>query len=273
MKNKIIILIILSISTLVGCYQVTEGDLYEDYKQVVVIEALVNNKKPPYYVKITYSANPTDTVDYNIVRNAKVSISDRKDKLNYLQKISDNIYELDNITGTPDSTYFLDVFIDGVEYKANETMLKPPIIYRTEIKYRDEYVPVSGNYIKLFLNKDKHKVNYYKLDITKNDTLYNTYDDLIIFSDAYAEDTLRYLIPYAFNPKDSVVVDLNIISEDIYKYFYALKKQTINTFSNIQTPLKNPPNSIVNNPLGCFQVSAVTTIDIVIPDTSSIVIN
>lgn len=268
MNKKNIILIALTVFSLVSCYQITEGDLYEDYKPTVVIEATINNQKPPYFVKVTYSAKPEDSVNYYNIYNAKVSISTCSNKLNYLKKVEDNMYMADNIIGYPDSTYFLNIFIDGKEYKAKDKMPTPAKIYRTEIKYRTQYVPSEGNYIKLYLDKKERNVRYYKLNITKNGVLYDTYNDLILFSDTYSKDTFEYLIPYAFKPSDTVIVDLNVITEDVYKYFYALKKQTTSTFSNIQAPLKNPVENITNQPLGFFQVSALSSLNIVIPDSN-----
>ena len=154
--------------------------------------------------------------------------------------------------------------VDGIEYEAREVMPEPAIVYKTEIKYIDKFVPVEGYYIKLFINKNKSNTRFYKLEVTKNDSLFNDYSDLIIFDDAYADDTVEYLVPYAFNRGDSTIINLNIINENNFRYFYALKKQTTNTFSNIQTPLKNPPVNINNYPLGYFQVFSSTKLNIVI---------
>ena len=262
-KYILVLIILLGLS---GCYQVTEGDLYEEYVPKIVIEAQINNLAPPYFVKVSYSAPPDESVDFYPVSDAEVFISDDNGNTDYLKKISSNTYAAYDLQGTPNVEYSLNIFVDNQEYTSHDIMPEPATIYRTEVKYIHQFVPEIGNYIKLFIDK-KINTRFYKLDIMKNDTLYNDYSDLIIFDDAYAEDTVVYLVPYAFEAGDSVVVDLNVITEDIYRYYYALKKQTTNTFSNIQTPLKNPPANIGNQSLGFFQVSSITRLNIVIVDS------
>ena len=267
MSCKIYIILFFGILwSLTGCYEVTEGDLYEFYKPKVVIEAQIDNQAPPYFVKISYSAQPDDTVDYYLISGAIVNISDNNDNSERLTKISPNTFAAYNLQGNPEVEYYLNILVDGLEFEAREVMPKPATVYKTEVKYINQFVPVKGRYIKLFMDKNESSIRYYKIDVTKNDSLFNDYGDLIIFDDAYADDTVEYLIPYAFNLGDSVNIDVNVINENNYRYYYALKKQTTNTFSNIQTPLKNPPANISNQPLGFFQVSAITRLNIVIGD-------
>jgi len=247
-----------------SCYEVTEGDLYEDYIPKIVIEAKLDNQAPPYCVKVSYSAHPDDSISYNLVSNAIVFIYDNKGNSELLTKISPNTFCAYDLQGIPDVDYYLNVVVDGLEYEAHEVMPEPVAVFKTEVKYISQFVPVAGNYIKLFMDKNESSTRYYMLEVTKNDSLFDDYGDLIIFDDAYADDTVEYLVPYAFNPGDSVSIDVNVINESNYKYYYAIKKQTTNTFSNIQTPLKNPPGNISNKPLGFFQVSAITRLNIVI---------
>ena len=96
---------------LLGCYQVTEGDLYEEYEPRVVIEAQISNLPPPYYVKLSYSAKPTDSVDFHPITNAEVFLSDNKDNSEYLTMISPGIYESDDLQGVKDIKYTLNAFI------------------------------------------------------------------------------------------------------------------------------------------------------------------
>lgn len=266
-RSQIVSLLILTtLSTLPSCYQASEGELYEDYEKKIVIEAYINNQTPPYYVKVSYSTSPDDSVDFYPITHAKVSMSDIEGTLKPLERVSENIYATTEIQGMPGTKYHLNIIVDQQEYIANEIMPDSAIIYRYEVKYIYQYVPVAGNYIKMFIIK-KDYVSFYKLDVTKNGTTYSDYSDLIIFDDAYANDTLVYLVPYVFSAGDSVTVDLNVISEDVFKYYYALKKQTTNTFSNIQTPLKNPPNNLYNQALGVFQASTITRLNVIISDS------
>jgi hypothetical protein len=143
-------------------------------------------------------------------------------------------------------------------------MIEPHKILKTEIKYKSEFVQHPGYYVRLYFDKNDNNKHFYKLNVIKNGQTFDSYSDLIVFDDAYAKDTVDFLVPYAFNESDTVIIDLNTISEQTYTYYYALLKQSTNSFSNIQTPLKNPPTNITLNPLGFFFVESVSRVNLII---------
>ncbi len=262
-KIKCISVLIVFFS-LYGCYQVSEGDLFEDYEPKIVIEGNISNMPPPYYVNVSYSANPDDDVDYHPISDAQVIVSDNNGNSEMLELLKPGIYIVNELNGLPGTEYVLYVSVDNKVYTAAEVMPEPCVVLKSKINHLSTFVSDTGNYIKLYIEKDNDLTNYYKLEISKNDSLYNGYNDLIVFDDAYASDTIEYLIPYAFRISDTVDIKLHVIPHSMYKYYYTLKKQTNNTFSNIQTPLKNPPSNITNMTLGYFNVSSVTQIELII---------
>lgn len=247
-----------------GCFEVYESDLYENYKPTVVIEAKINNHELPYYVYVSHSADPNDTLDFYPTTEALIFLSDNEGNSERLQEVQPGTYIGNEIKGYPNNEYQLNVQVGAREYQAKEVMFDTAIIAKIEILYLDEFVPEEGKYIKLYIEKSDDFTQYYKLEVLKNDSLYNSYSDLVIFDDAYAEDTIEYLVPYAFYDGDSVAINLHVISSSVYKYYYELSKQTNNTISNIQAPMQNPTSNINNGALGCFMVSAVTQIGVVI---------
>jgi len=263
-KIKYIVLFFLTFICLHGCYVISDEDLFEVYDPKIVVEAQINNLNQPHVVKISQSVNPNDSIISNTISNAIVIVSDNKGNSELLQMREPGIYLMNEIKGIPETEYSLSVSINDKKYSAVEVMPNAAIISKTEIKYIDKFVSESGNYIKLYILKVNKQPHYYKVEVTKNDSLYNSYDDLIIFDDAYSTDTIKYLVPYAFKPNDSVMIDLHAISSEMYRYHYELRKQTNNTFRNIQPPMQNPPSNIQSDVLGYFQVSAITRLNIVI---------
>jgi len=247
-----------------GCYELSDEDLFEVYEPKIVIEAHLNNLNKPHEVKISQSVNPNDSSSNNPISNANVVVSDNLGNTELLKMTSPGTYLLSEIKGVPETEYSLSVSIDQKKYTAVEVMPITAIIVKTEIKYLDKFVPEKGKYIKLYILKKNNKTHYYKLEVTKNDSLYNGYSDLTLLDDTYSTDTVKFLVPYAFNSNDTVMIDLHAITSEMHKYYSELSKQTNNTFRNIQPPMQNPPSNIQSDALGYFQVSAVTRINFVI---------
>jgi len=260
---RIIYIIVLFIF-LTGCYQVSHDDLFEEYSSQLVIDALINNIDTVFYVYVSYSANPTDTVNSYPVDNALVIINDDSDNFEILEWVGKGKYISSKIKGIPKNKYSLKISYKGNLYIAEETMIEPHKIFNTKTTYKNKFVQHPGYYVKLFFEKRDKNKHYYKLNVTKNGKTYDSYSDLIIFDDAYAKDTVDFLVPYAFSEGDTVTIDLNTITEQTYTYYYALLKQTTNSFSNIQSPLKNPPTNITLNPLGFFFVESVSRVNLII---------
>ena len=260
-RNIIFITLFISLTS---CYVVSENDLFEDFEPKIVVEAQINNIDRCCYVSIAKTANPNDSISHYPFSDAQVIVSDNLGNSELLYLVSPGIYTGNEIMGSPNTEYYLLVSIDEAEYTALDVMQKPAIVSKTEIKYIDKFVAEEGNYIKLYIQKEKSNTSYYKLEVAKNDSLFDSYNDLIIFEDTYAIETFEYLIPYAFQINDTVTIDLHKISSEMYKYYFELSKQTNSSFQYIQAPMQNPPSNLSNNALGYFQVSAITRLDILI---------
>lgn len=247
-----------------SCFEVSEDSLYEDYDPKLVIEGIVTSEHPPYFIKVSKSAPPDDTVDFFPVNNARIIINDNLDEEELARWVSPGLYEVGSFTGKPGAEYHMLVTVDNNDFIATEVMHQVPKVDSISIDYRQNYVDGDGYYFKLFINKQGLATNYYKVEVTKNDSLYNAYSDLLIFDDAYAEQQYSYVLPYSFNNGDLVSIRLIAISEDIYTYYYGLTRQTTNIFSNIQPPFLNPESNIKYGVLGYFQASAVLQVDTIL---------
>ncbi|PKP07994.1 MAG: hypothetical protein CVU09_17710 [Bacteroidetes bacterium HGW-Bacteroidetes-4] len=249
-----------------GCFEVSESILFEDYKPQLVIEGLVDSDAPPYFIKVSQSAPPDGDEDFFPVNNARIIMSSSLQEEEIARWVSPGTYEVGSFTGKPGAQYNLLVQIDDKQYIAQEYMPSLPAIDSVSIDYRKNYVDGDGYYFKLFIQKKANEVNYYKVDVRVNDSVFNGYDDLLIFDDSYFEDQYTYILPYAFNRNDSIGIVLRRISENMHQYYNGLIRQTTNVFGNIQPPMLNPESNVNYDVLGYFQASAVVKIDTLIVD-------
>lgn len=247
-----------------GCYEPLEGDLFEDYLPKVVIEGRFSNQEPPYFINVSITAPPDGIPDFFPVNGAVIKISNDFGMSAIADSFSSGKYIINNWDLIPSNWYHLKVYTDGKVYTADELMPSYPKIDSFQVNYRSNFVDGSGYYFKLFIHAKVDTTQYYRAEVWKNGELFNSYSDLLFFDDSYTKEQFAWTAPYAFSKGDSVNIKLHGISENMYKYYYGLSKQTTNNFSNIQPPMLNPPSNINNHPLGYFQVSAVSSIDSVL---------
>lgn len=249
---------------LYGCFEVSETILFEDYQAQVVIEGVIDSDAPPYFIKVTQSAPPDRDEDFFPVNNARIIVNSSLQEEEIARWISPGTYEVGSFIGIPGAQYSLLVQIEAQQFIAQDYMPPLPIVDSVSIDYRTNYIDGNGYYFKFFIQKRASEVNYYKVDVRLNDSLFNGYADLLLFDDSYFENQYTYILPFAFEPNDSVSIALHRISEPMYQYYYGLIRQTTNVFGNIQPPMLNPESNINSDVLGYFQASAVVKIDTLI---------
>jgi hypothetical protein len=261
---KVFILVLSIQLTLTGCFEISGDSLYEDYNSKLVIEGIIDSGLPPYYIKVSKSAPADGEVDFFPVNDARILVNSTLGDGEIARWVSPGVYELGSFTGNPGVTYSLLVSVDNEDFIAEDVMPEVPVLDSVEINYRINYTDGTGYYFKFYFLKPLNVTNYYKFEITLNDSLYNGYSDLILIDDAYSENLFEYILPYAFNTNDAVSIVIHAISPIIYTYYYGLTRQTTNVFSNIQPPILNPESNIQTNVLGYFQASSKIKIDTLI---------
>ncbi len=254
----------LTILFLSGCYEPLKGDLFDEYLKSVVIEAKISSQEPPYLVYVSFTAPPDGVLDFIPVNDATATISNDLGEKVTAEFVEAGKYSITDWTVQPSNWYHLRVNVEGKVYTADELMPPFPIIDSFQINYRLNFVDGSGYYFKLFIKTKVDTIQYYRAEVWKDGSLYNGYSDLLVFDDSYTNGQFAWTAPYAFAIGDSATIKLHGITENMYKYYYGLNRQTTNNFSNIQPPLLNPSSNINKNPMGYFQVSSVSRIDSVL---------
>jgi len=247
-----------------GCIQPSDDDLFEPSLPSVVIEGLITDSLPPYWVKVSWSVSGESETSFLPIDSAEVTLSDNVGNTEHLTWMGNGLYQASSIQGIMGNEYNLQVEVSGAIFTASEQMRQKPVIDSISIAYQEITVPDKGYYITIHGHRPNNTVNFYKLDLQTTDTVYNGYSDLLIWEDSRAVPEQTVTIPYAFNPNDTVYLTIYSITESMYNYYNGLLKQTQNNFSNIQPPKLNPPTNISSEPLGYFQVSPITTLMVVI---------
>lgn len=224
----------------------------------LVIEALVTNESGKQVVKVSRTVSVEDSVTFKAVENAVVHLMDDNFQFEELKQVSPGVYETDSIKGIPGRSYTLEVTVNDTLYSATEKMYKSGSFDSITVKYiEDHSFFEDGYYIHAFAFKESNTVEYYKASVTENDSLYNGYEDMILFDNIFVQAEIELIVPYAFEAGDTVKIKSYTLSKEVFDYHSALFNLTVNVYGNISRVIENPPSNISNGALGYFQVSDV----------------
>jgi len=268
LRNKKYILTVITILTIAttGCYEPSDIDAFDSGEPAIVIEGLITDHDSTSTVTVSRSVSAKDTNDYLPVNNALVLLRDDMGNSAQLENIGNGKYQTSEIIGIPEHEYLLTVEVDGMRYNSIELMPKAFDIDSIIVEYKNSRTlfDTIGYYISVFTPKIKDTIQYYRIEIEKNNKQLNGYSNLWLFEDSHEKNFFRMDITHDFELGDTVIVKVFSISPSIYEYLFGLSKQFSVNFSNIQPPLTNPESNINPTALGYFQVSSVNTYQIVI---------
>lgn len=255
--KKIILLLSLFATTLVGCDKEITLEL-DDSQPKLVIDGSITDQAGPYFVQLSMSTsvnNPTRIIGVN---NARVIITDQAGVKDSLQLVSNGLYRTQKIKGVEGGTYNLEVFVDQKKYTASASMPQKVNLdslrintfpFNGEIRY--SVIPVYSDPIMLG--------NSYRFIQKINDTLDLTFH---VFNDNLnngkvnqrplrgGDDNLK------IKPRDNVFVEMQCISNTSYTYYYSLNLQS-GAGPGGGTAPSNPPSNIEGGALGVFSAHTV----------------
>lgn len=270
MKTKYIFFyIIISLSMIYSCYVPSKESLFAEGKSELVVEARVtNNPKIENRVKLSLTVNGKSKQNYEPVNDAEVILINKtQKKIEKLKHQSEGNYKGSLLKSLAGDECRLEINYKGNVYSANEHLPDKPEIRLLGIVYKDSTMVDKkevGYYSYFVLKKNTKKTSFYKIEIILNDTLLDSYEDLLLFDDRMYTNNQIIKLPYVFNEKDKVRINFFSINEVIYDYYYALSNQTTNLYSNISPPSVNPKNNVFPNVLGYFNATSVYSFDTVL---------
>jgi hypothetical protein len=250
--NKILLFSILVIAV-VSCRKVINVKL-DTTASRIVIEGAVYNQPGPYFVRITKTGSYFDTTRLPAIANATVIIKDNTGIADTLRYTNNGIYQTRRTRGVAGRTYTITVKADGIEYKAESTMPLPVPI--DTITY--EYVSTTGlansdpGY-KVFVSykEPAATVNYYQLNIYRNDTLLND-DGYYMIEDKLTngKNQKEEFFSDKLKVKDTVTAELLSLNKANYDYLRTLSDIVYN--GGFSAAPANPISNWNNNALGFF---------------------
>ncbi len=256
--NKLFfILIITFIAGLSSCEDVIDIKL-NNTEPRIVIEAKLYDQLQPATILITKTSDFFDTLTYNTVSGAEVTISDSNgNTFNIPETDSAGLYQT-NLFGETGETYTLTVKAEGKTYTATAEMKPPLKIDSLVAKYRTNPLPYQddGYDIICYLNDSADFNEYAKLDIYKNQR--RSYE-IYLFEDTYTDGTNFEYKFYneTFQINDTAAVLILGCDRSVYEYLYTYAEIVSENFHDSGTPY-NPVSNISNNALGYFGVFSVS---------------
>jgi hypothetical protein len=253
---KKIAVIIATAMALSSCEKVIELNL-NNAEPKVIIEAALSNQAEPATVKISKTVNFYNNNNFEGVSGAKVSIKDAAGKETLLTETSVGIYQSQKYQAKEETTYTLNVEVEGKKYEAKSTMPKAVILNNIETSF-SKAGPAGENFqITPIYTDPLEKGNAYRFIQYAN----NKPDPTYYVSNDYVRNGLVNIRPI-FNPNykltegDNYTLEMQCIDNSTYNYFYTLSQISGNGPGGGITPT-NPPNNWNNGALGYF--SAHTT--------------
>ena len=279
-KNKILSLII-AVLVSWGCQEIIDVDLTQSEKKLVIEGRLVNERSFQK-IKISESLNYYDTAGLSPFKDAEVVLLDDDNNLitQFNYKSEDSAYT----TSTPvalqvGQEYTLQIEAKGERLEANGTILEnatlDSLYYLSDKELESIGQPSFGEGYFLFVNGSLNNegIEYFKLDVTVNDTLQNSRGDFsnsVLTSEFFGKEFQALPVPGLFEEEDSVSLELYTLNEDVYQYYVEFINLLFNDGGVFSPPPVNPTTNIKNltdpenEPLGFIQFSAVQRKSIVI---------
>jgi hypothetical protein len=275
MRNGITILLIAFV--LAGCEETVELDINQ-VPERVVIEGHVTNVADRQFVRVTRSRGFYQSGNTTRITNAQVIIRD---------DAGEQVQFVHNPNGTPDSagyyipspgytgivgrTYTMTVSLDGQTYEASDKLLRVTTLdsmgYRPNV-FREREEPSDGKIWELLIyakepqeTEDNYLIKYYR-----NDSLvYNRKTDVYVLNDYGVGENIDGVpssVYYA--PGDKARVEMYSLSRDGFLFFSDLVTILNSDGGMFSPPPANPRSNISGGAMGFFQVSAMSTIEIVL---------
>lgn len=242
---------------------------------IPTIEAIWTDQGIFNEVKITLSNTYYDSLDYEVVKDAEVTIRQRSSgKIIPFRFFDGTKSYRANPTERAQSgeTYELNVKWRGREFQSSGVMLEAPIVDSVTWKFEEKRLfREEGYYIKVYGKAPFQENNNYRIRVIENDTLKNQRDDYLLFDDTFGlgffEEGLE--LGYAFQEKDRVRLELYRLNRDAFDYLNQLVNLLFNDGGLFSPPPQNPTSNIKvvkgdSEVLGYFVVSPVLSRSVVI---------
>jgi hypothetical protein len=254
------ILIALCMIIVSSCEKIINVDLNTNNPKLIV-EANVTDQPGPYQVSLSHSVNYYDANNFPVVTGAHINITDNAGNSESLFEITPGKYQTQSLQGVDGRTYTLSIVTtDGNQYSAVSTM--PAFVPIDSINFVPNRDSTTFRVICKFKDPEG-ELNYYKLQLSSNDTMGLDTTRVRIIADGFADGqelSLTYRTRLILG--DTVSIRLESIDKVTYDFYRTLPNVEGGLESFASAPPANPVTNLSNGALGYFSahsLSAVTT--------------
>jgi len=254
---KKILFLTLLITSLVSCEDVIDVKL-NNTEPRIVIDAKLYDQFQPARVILTKTSDFFDTLTFNTVSGAEVTISDNEGNTVSIPESDSAGMYTENFFGEIGKTYTLTIKTEGQTYTASAEMKPPLLIDSLSAKYRTNPLPYqeAGYDISCWLKDSANFNQYAKLDISKNQEQSFV---IYLFEDTYTDgnDFEYKFYNETFQIGDTAAVFSSSCDPQVYEYLYTYAEIASDAFRDSGTPY-NPTSNLSNNALGYFGVFSLS---------------
>lgn len=267
-KTQATILTLLSTLAFTGCQKVINVNL-NDAAPRIVIEGLITDRRGPYTVTISKTADYFNASALQTVSGATVLITDNFDNLDTLKELKPGVYFTSRVRGVADRSYTLKVLSEDQQYEGSCTLPGRVNIDSLKLVKSDiSRFDFDGNRNTLHLEihcffKDPEEKNYYRVKVFKNDSIDT--ENYRLYDDQYTNGLYTELRVARATRGDTYRIELWAIDKQTYG-FYRTLGELLDVNPVFGSTQANPNNNLSNGALGYFGAGAVSSKTIIITD-------
>ncbi|MDN3688474.1 DUF4249 domain-containing protein [Cyclobacterium jeungdonense] len=248
----------------------------ENRDKIPVIEGVWTDNPSENFVSVAYSRDYYDTLDNELIPDALVQIEDLNNggivEFRYVGELG-HYLPLNQQAAEIGHEYRLRVALEGNEYSATGTTLEAPVLDSITYEFKEErFFADEGYYLTLYGKIPFNENNFYRLKLTRNDTLLNRRSDYFLFDDTFGSSILNNgfeLTGFTFEKEDKVKLQMLRLNEGAYDYLNQLVNLLFNDGGLFSPPPANPETNIrvsqgSGEVMGYFMTAPVVTRTIVI---------
>ncbi len=255
--------IILLLFAFASCEKIIDIELNQT-EEMLVVDAMVSNQPKQSVVRLSKSISLFSDQQYQNVSRANVVVKNPEGVSFLFQEVEEGVYKNEVFVGIPGLEYQLEIEWKEINIRSSSIMPQPVTIDSIELVISEK--GFMGNEdiaysLKIHFADPADRVNYYRFDVYRNDSLYNGY---FISNDLFFNgiSTYQFMMGLEMKPLDTISVQLSSIDEANYSYFLVLGQSD----SPFNIAPGNPVSNLQGDAIGYFGAYAQDKKYIVIPE-------
>ncbi|WP_209330812.1 DUF4249 family protein [Lunatimonas salinarum] len=236
--------------TLISCQEEVYLDL-RNQERIPVIEAYWTDNPALNRVKISYGRDYYDTASNALEAEADVRITNLSTGEEIPFGFSEDFQRYlptRYFSGRRGDRYQLEVLLGDQVYRSEGALLEPPVLDSIVYQFREERLfSEEGYYLTVYGKIPFDTDNYYRVRVTRNDTLLTGRQDYLLFDDTFGTSILDNgfeLGGFTFQAGDKVKLELFRLNQPAYDYLNDLVNLLFNDGGLFSPPPQNPRSNI-----------------------------